>query len=177
MSGGSFNYLFLKRGADLMAAVEDIHAMRKTLVGMDPRRGLPEAIRDLDELIRLADVDSPANAIADRLEGVMRAVERWQSSDVSEDDVTAALAALRANERPAFRDGAAFYAAAEDLRAGDAVTLGADGKVRRASSANTRAPTDEEIARAKERARREDGTVDAFAFAVELADITNDGAA
>jgi hypothetical protein len=100
MSGGSFNYLFLKRGAELLGAAEDIRSMRDTLVGMDPRRGLPEAIRDLDELLRLAGIDSPVNAIADRMEGVMRAVEWWQSCDARENDVTAALAKMKASGEP-----------------------------------------------------------------------------
>jgi len=92
VSGGSFNYLCDKRGGDLRAAVADVRAMRDELVAFDTVPGLAAALRTFDDLLRMIDRDDPMDAAAERLRGVMKAVEWWRSSDWSAESVREALA-------------------------------------------------------------------------------------
>jgi len=95
MSGGAFNYLCGKRGADLMAARNDVVAMRDYLAEQPTEPGMAEAIAALTALIDAID-HNLVDAMADRLEGVMKAVEWTCSSDWGWDSVRKALAAFAA---------------------------------------------------------------------------------
>ena len=65
MSGGSFNYLCYKRGADLIEAREDVVAMRDYLAEQVPAPDGAEAINALTALIYATD-HGPLDAMADR---------------------------------------------------------------------------------------------------------------
>ncbi|MFF9043334.1 hypothetical protein [Streptomyces parvulus] len=94
MSGGSYNYLYeVCDLEDLQARQHDLADMAERLAGLGYAQ---DAARETEELLLLfRQWQTRAGARTTRLQGLWKAVERWDSSDGGEDDVKAALAAYR----------------------------------------------------------------------------------
>lgn len=84
MSGGSFNYLYCKNPNEVFAAVNDVEDMAEILVKM----GYLDVARDmmrLSEYIRTA--YNRIDVLSTQLKPVMKAVEWYEDSDISEDSM------------------------------------------------------------------------------------------
>lgn len=88
MSGGSYNYLFCHTDR-LTEHRGDLHEMAERLNGLDWATEAAAATRHVISLL------DQAAAAAEKLGGVWRAVEWWDSRDWSEDQVREAVAAYR----------------------------------------------------------------------------------
>lgn len=89
MSGGSYEYLYAASGADLFAKIDMLEAMLDRLQGLNYASGPRNATEFL-----LADVllcEKRLNQSMHMLRGVWLAVELWDSGDVNESAVMAAV--------------------------------------------------------------------------------------
>lgn len=92
MSGGSYNYLYQKEFTG-HASLTDLSDMADTLSGLGYAN---DAARESIELLMIIrQFETRAEVIADRLRGVWKAVEWWDSCDSSEDGVKTALEEYR----------------------------------------------------------------------------------
>lgn len=91
MSGGSYNYLCYQTD-DLTRHRSDLQQMAERLGGLDWATGAAAATRNV---IRLLD---QAEAAAEKLGDVWKAVEWWDSADWGEDQVREAVAAYQHGE-------------------------------------------------------------------------------
>ena len=92
MSGGSYNYLCHK---DFVghAALDDLSNMVDRLAGLGYA---DDAARESAELLMIIrQFETRAEVIADRLNGVWKAVEWWDSCDSGEESVKVALVDYR----------------------------------------------------------------------------------
>lgn len=99
MSGGSFNYLCHKVASDLLqGGREDLEHMIDALAALGYA---PDAAREsATVLAEVRAVEVRLDAQLQRLSGVWRAMEWWQSCDTSEQDFKRALAEYRGAELP-----------------------------------------------------------------------------
>lgn len=93
MSGGSYDYLYIKDAGQLFDYPVQLEAMANRLGGLGYAEDAARDAFDLLAIIRTQNVR--IEAARRRLEGVFKAVEWWDSSDWSEDDVKEALAKYR----------------------------------------------------------------------------------
>lgn len=92
MSGGSYNYLCHKEFTG-HASLADLSDMVDRLSGLDYA---DDAARESMELLMIIrQFETRAEVIADRLRGVWKSVEWWDSCDSSEDGVKTALIEYR----------------------------------------------------------------------------------
>lgn len=92
MSGGSYNYLCHKEFTG-HAALDGLESMVDRLSGLNYA---DDAARESAELLMIIrQFETRAEVISDRLRGVWRAVEWWDSSDSGEDSVKDALGEYR----------------------------------------------------------------------------------
>lgn len=98
MSGGSYNYLCAYRELEgLLEHQGDLEEMADRLAGLGYAE---DAARETQELlVQLRQWKVRAEVRAERLAGVWKAVEWWDSADWGEDRVKEALAEYR-GERP-----------------------------------------------------------------------------
>lgn len=96
MSGGSYNYLYLKGAEDLMTyggSFSNLEAMALRLAELG---WAEDAAKDAFDLIAMVRTQrARIEAAQRRLEGVFHAVEWWDSSDWGETQVRSALADYR----------------------------------------------------------------------------------
>jgi len=95
MSGGSYSYLFTKEPGDLVNGTgeQDLEAMIDRLAGLGYAE---DAARE--SMVVLAELRAARvrlGTMMERLSGIWKAVEWWDSSDSGEEDVRAALLAYR----------------------------------------------------------------------------------
>ena len=92
MSGGSYDYLYYKEAGELIGSSHhqaNIDAMAARLSGLGYAQ---DAARETEELLLiLRQVDTRLDVRIERLRGIWRAVEWWDSCDSGEDDVKEAL--------------------------------------------------------------------------------------
>lgn len=96
MSGGSYDYLFIKDWWEIHGAEADLEAMRDRLAGLGYADDAARETAELLLLIRQYRVR--VNVMMERLSGVFRAVEWWDSCDSSEDQVKIRLKEYRGDE-------------------------------------------------------------------------------
>lgn len=88
MSGGSYDYLYLQS--------DDLSRNRRMIEEMARRlEGLPYASEAATDTRRILTLLADAQALAERLADVWRAVEWWDSGDYGEDDAQDAIAKYR----------------------------------------------------------------------------------
>lgn len=97
MSGGSYNYLCNTWDLDRLLEHEgDLEAMSLRLAGLGYAG---DAARETEELLLLLrQWKNRAEARVERLRGVWKAIEWWDSSDWGEDDVRKALTKYRGDQ-------------------------------------------------------------------------------
>lgn len=93
MSGGSYDYLFVKDPEQLLQMQETIQNMADRLAGLGYAKDA--ALETQQLLLTLRQFENRIRAIADRLSDVWKAVEWWDSNDSGEDGVIHALAEYR----------------------------------------------------------------------------------
>lgn len=97
MSGGSYDYLFIKDPEDLLSMQDTVQSMSDRLAGLGYA---PDAAQETQELLlTLRQFENRIHAITKRLSPVWRAVEWWDSGDSGEDGLVRALAEYR-GEKP-----------------------------------------------------------------------------
>ena len=94
MSGGSYNYLFMRDISRLLDDPSDLDMMAKRLAGLGYAKDA--AIETARALEWLRWVDVHWTVVTERLGEVWRAVEWWDSGDSGEEAVEHALAEYRA---------------------------------------------------------------------------------
>lgn len=99
MSGGSFNYLYAKRAAELLDGPGQLVAMAAALKGLGYASEV--AVDTIALHKALCEADKRLNARIESLAGVWRAMEWWRSGNRGEDAFEYALAQYRAGELPA----------------------------------------------------------------------------
>jgi hypothetical protein len=93
MSGGSYDYLFAQESSDLLAHEGNLEAMSARLAGLGYAQ---DAARETEELlVIIRQVRVRLQVRMDRVKGVWRAIEWWDSADSGEDAVRDALARYR----------------------------------------------------------------------------------
>lgn len=95
MSGGSYDYLFMKDPDELLHShhQENIESMAARLAGLGYAQDA--ALETENVLLILRQFEVRMRARLDRLSGVWKAVEWWDSCDSGEDSVKEALARYR----------------------------------------------------------------------------------
>lgn len=94
MSGGSYNYLCHADAEMLMNKVSDLQDMADRLAGLGYAEDAAKETQAL--LLTVLQYENRINAMAERLSGVWRAVEWWDSCDSGEEAVKMALDGYRA---------------------------------------------------------------------------------
>lgn len=96
MSGGSYDYLYDKYDCgELLNRTDVIQEMADRLAGLGYAS---DAARETEELLlTLRQFESRISVMRDRLAGVWKSVEMWDSGDWLEDSVGAALEKYRKN--------------------------------------------------------------------------------
>lgn len=93
MSGGSYNYLCHAEAETLVNYTVELQEMADRLAGLGYA---DDAARETQELLlTIRQCQNRIKSIADRMSGVWRAVEWWDSCDTSEDSVKSALEKYR----------------------------------------------------------------------------------
>ena len=96
MSGGSFDYLYLKEAPEIMQHVIDVEDMRDICLKL----GYIDIARDLT---RLAEYSRSAyiriEVLKNQLRGVMRAVEWYESNDIGEESLAEAIEKYRNGDK------------------------------------------------------------------------------
>lgn len=99
MSGGSYDYLYSKDLHDLLrSGMTELDSMIDRLSGLGYARDAAREAAELRLIIRQA--ETRVEAAMERLSGVFRAVEWWDSMDSREDGVVEALAKYRGAPTP-----------------------------------------------------------------------------
>lgn len=93
MSGGSYDYLFTKSPEDLLSYEGSLESMANRLAGLGYATDAAREAEDLLLIVR--QVRNRLQARMDRLSGIFRAVEWWDSCDSTEEVVHKALAEYR----------------------------------------------------------------------------------
>lgn len=95
MSGGSYNYLAFKSGADLLGGSSDydLESMADRLAGLG--YAADAAKETISLLLTIRAARNRIEASVERLTHVWKAVEWWDSADTGEDDLKAALEQYR----------------------------------------------------------------------------------
>lgn len=93
MSGGSFDYLFIRDGYDLGEHEQDLNKMVDTLLELGYAEDAAREAYELLLILRQSRVRM--DVIMKRLSGVFKAVEWWQNCDSTEDAVKEALTKYR----------------------------------------------------------------------------------
>lgn len=96
MSGGSYNYLYAKEPDALFEMEEELQQMADRLAGLGYAADAAAETTELLLMIRQAHVRIVARQ--ERLAGVWRAVEWWDSRDTSEAPVKEELARYRGDK-------------------------------------------------------------------------------
>jgi hypothetical protein len=96
MSGGSYNYLYIKDARELHDATNDLEAIRDRLAGLGYADDAAQAVTDILDSIR--EFEKTIDAKMVRLRDVLRSVEWWDSADSGEDAVRDALDQFRRDE-------------------------------------------------------------------------------
>lgn len=93
MSGGSYNYLCHAEVDELLSGTHHIQDMADRLAGLGYA---DDAAKETEELLStLRQFQNKIDAMKDKLTGVWREVEWWDSSDGSEESVIKALKEYR----------------------------------------------------------------------------------
>ncbi len=93
MSGGSYNYLFVKSAQELHEYEQELESMAARLAGLGYAE---DAARETEEtLLILRQAHIRLQTRIDRLTHVWRSIEWWDSRDSGEENVQAALARYR----------------------------------------------------------------------------------
>ncbi len=93
MSGGSYNYLSTKDADDVLNATDDLRFARDRLKGLGYADDASEKVAEI--LTAIADYRRDVNARLSEVEGVLHALEWWDSNDWGEDQFREALGAFR----------------------------------------------------------------------------------
>lgn len=93
MSGGSYNYLFIKQADELFGDDNDLERMADRLAGLGWADDAAKDTYDLLAVLRTQTVR--VDAARDRLRDLFQAVEWWDSGDSGEEGVRQALASYR----------------------------------------------------------------------------------
>ncbi len=93
MSGGSYDYLCHKDAAEMLAMEEQLQRMADRLAGLGYASDAAKETQGL--LLEIRQAKNRIETRADRLNGIWRAIEWWDSHDSSEDDVKQALEEYR----------------------------------------------------------------------------------
>lgn len=94
MSGGSYNYLCYAGAEELMSKTSDMQEMADRLAGLGYAQDAANETQHL--LLTVREYENRIQAMKERLEGVWKAVEWWDSCDSSEDSLKDALDKYRA---------------------------------------------------------------------------------
>ncbi len=94
MSGGSYNYLCHADVEELMSKTHDMQEMADRLAGLGYAQDAAKETQDL--LLTVREYENRIQAMKERLEGVWKAVEWWDSCDSGEDSLKSALDEYRA---------------------------------------------------------------------------------
>jgi hypothetical protein len=98
VSGGSYNYLYIREPEDLAVNTEDLERMIDRLAGLGYAEDAAKETQELLLIVRQFRVR--VSTIADRLSPVWRAQEWWDSNDWGEDDLKEALKKYRGENEP-----------------------------------------------------------------------------
>lgn len=92
MSGGSFNYLYLKEVPELMASVTDIEDMSDICI----KKHYYDVAKDLTRLAEyIRSAETRISILHKQLRDVMHAIEWYESCDYGEDDLEKAIVKYR----------------------------------------------------------------------------------
>lgn len=93
MSGGSYDYLFVRDADEIFSRSEELRKMADRLAALGYAQDAAQETEDLICIMRQYEVR--ANTRIRRLSGVWKAVEWWDSGDSGEDGLIKALADYR----------------------------------------------------------------------------------
>lgn len=93
MSGGSYNYLFVKDASELLSHMSELEEMAERLAGLGYAQDAAAETYELLQKIRQYEIMT--NVTVNRLAGVWRSVEYWDSADCGEEAVKNSLEEYR----------------------------------------------------------------------------------